>query len=36
MTRKIQEAYYAVLLEKNLTKEQILEAYLNTISWDWG
>lgn len=32
MTRKIREAYYTVLLEKQLTKEQILEAYLNTIS----
>jgi penicillin-binding protein 1A len=36
MTRKIQEAYYAVLLERNLTKEQILEAYLNTISLGFG
>ncbi len=36
MKRKIQEAYYAVLLEKNLTKEQILEAYLNTISLGFG
>ena len=32
MTRKIREAYYTVILEKNLTKEQIIEAYLNTIS----
>lgn len=31
MERKIKEAYYAVLLEKHLTKEQIIEAYLNTI-----
>jgi penicillin-binding protein 1A len=31
MTRKIKEAYYTVVLEKHLTKEQILEAYLNTI-----
>lgn len=32
MTRKIREAYYTIILEKNLTKEQIIEAYLNTIS----
>lgn len=31
ITRKIREAYYSVQLENNLTKEQILEAYLNTI-----
>lgn len=31
MTRKIKEAYYTVLLEKHLSKEQVLEAYLNTI-----
>lgn len=31
--RKIQEAYYAVELEKNLTKEEILGAYLNTIEF---
>lgn len=30
--RKIQEGYLAVNLEKQLTKEQILEAYMNTIS----
>lgn len=30
--RKIQEAYLAIKLEKQLTKEQILEAYMNTIS----
>lgn len=29
--RKIKEAYYAIQLEKHLTKEQIIEAYLNTI-----
>ncbi|MDR0518678.1 MAG: transglycosylase domain-containing protein [Clostridiales Family XIII bacterium] len=29
--RKIQEAYYAVQLENNLTKEEILTDYLNTI-----
>lgn len=32
MSRKITEAYYTVILEKNLSKEQIMEAYLNTIS----
>ena len=31
LTRKITEAYYTVLLEKHLTKEEIIEAYLNTI-----
>lgn len=31
LIRKIREAYYSVQLERNLTKEQILEAYLNTI-----
>ncbi len=31
MTRKIQEAYYARVLERQLSKEQIIEAYLNTI-----
>ncbi len=31
MNRKITEAWYAVILERNLTKEQIIEAYLNTI-----
>ena len=34
-TRKIQEAYYSVILEKELTKEQILEAYLNTIDFGY-
>ncbi len=29
--RKIIEAYYAIQLERQFTKEQILEAYLNTI-----
>ncbi|HHU62962.1 MAG TPA: PBP1A family penicillin-binding protein [Clostridiales bacterium] len=32
--RKIQEAYLALQLEKKYTKEQILEAYLNTIWLD--
>ncbi|GAB1476604.1 hypothetical protein MASR2M70_14400 [Bacillota bacterium] len=31
LKRKVQEAYYAVQLEKQLSKEQIIEAYLNTI-----
>ncbi len=30
-TRKIQEAWYTVILERSLTKTQILEAYLNTV-----
>lgn len=30
--RKVKEAYYAILLERTLTKEQILEAYLNKIN----
>lgn len=29
--RKILEAYYTIVLENNLTKDQILEAYLNTV-----
>lgn len=36
ITRKIKEAYYSLLLEKQLTKEQILEAYLNTIALGYG
>lgn len=31
MNRKITEAYYTVILEKRLSKKQILEAYLNTV-----
>lgn len=31
--RKIIEAYYTVILEKNLTKKQIITAYLNTVSF---
>ncbi|HZX21165.1 MAG TPA: PBP1A family penicillin-binding protein [Clostridia bacterium] len=30
-TRKIKDAYYGILLNKQLSKAQILEAYLNTI-----
>jgi len=36
LQRKLIEAYYAVLLENDLTKEQILEAYLNRISLGFG
>lgn len=36
LTRKIREAYYTVILEKNLTKDQILEAYLNCISFGYN
>lgn len=36
MSRKIAEAYYTVLIEKKLTKEQIVEAYLNTIYLGYG
>ncbi|MBQ2867099.1 MAG: transglycosylase domain-containing protein, partial [Firmicutes bacterium] len=36
MGRKIQEAWYAIQLEKEMTKEQILEAYLNTINLGYG
>ena len=36
LKRKVIEAYYALLLEKDLTKEQILEAYLNRISLGFG
>lgn len=31
LSRKVQEAYYAIQLEKQLSKKQIIEAYLNTI-----
>jgi len=31
MTRKIREAYYTMIIEHTLSKEQILEAYLNTV-----
>lgn len=36
LTRKITEAYYSVQLEKTLSKEQIIEAYLNTINLGFG
>ncbi|MDD2484050.1 MAG: PBP1A family penicillin-binding protein [Eubacteriales bacterium] len=31
LERKVKEAYYAVQLERQLSKEQIVEAYMNTI-----
>lgn len=34
--RKIKEAYYTVCLERALSKEQIIEAYLNTINLGYG
>ncbi len=34
--RKIAEAYYTVLLELILSKERILEIYLNTVHWGIG
>lgn len=36
LSRKITEAYYAVILEKNLSKSEILEAYLNTVNFGSG
>lgn len=33
--RKIIEAYYAIIIEKNLTKEEIISAYLNTIDFGY-
>ena len=36
ISRKIKEAYYAVQLESELNKDQILEAYLNTIYFGSG
>jgi penicillin-binding protein 1A len=36
LDRKIKEAYLAIQLEKVLTKDQILEAYLNTIDLGQG
>lgn len=32
LERKIKEAYYAIFLERTLSKEQIIEAYLNKIA----
>lgn len=36
LIRKIKEAYYTVVLERALSKEQILEAYLNTIGFGFN
>ncbi len=36
ISRKITEAYYAVILENHLSKDEILEAYLNTINFGLG
>lgn len=36
LSRKITEAYYAVILERKLNKDEILEAYLNTIYFGCG
>lgn len=33
LERKIKEAYYTVILEKRLNKDQIMEAYLNTVNF---
>ena len=33
LNRKIKEAYYTVILEDRLNKDQILEAYLNTVNF---
>ena len=32
LTRKIKEAYYAIQLERHLSKKKIIEAYMNTIA----
>lgn len=36
LSRKITEAYYSVILEKKLSKSEILEAYLNTVNFGCG
>ena len=36
LRRKIVEAYYTVILEKNLSKDQILEAYINTVPFGFN
>ena len=35
-TRKIQEAYLALKLEREFSKDEILEAYLNTVNFEEG
>lgn len=36
LSRKITEAYYSVILESKLSKNEILEAYLNTVNFGCG
>lgn len=36
LTRKVSEAYYTVILERGLSKKNIMEAYLNTIYFGYG
>ena len=36
LDRKIKEAYYAYLLEERLSKDEIMEAYLNTVNFGSG
>lgn len=36
LTRKLKEAFYTMIIEHNLNKEQIMEAYLNTIYLGYG
>lgn len=36
LKRKVQEAYLAIQLEKNMTKDQILESYLNKINFAYA
>ena len=36
LDRKIKEAYYAYILEQRLSKDQILEAYLNAVYFGAG
>lgn len=36
LTRKITDAYYGILINRQLSKDQILEAYLNTINLGSG
>ncbi|NLY71239.1 MAG: hypothetical protein GX076_06130, partial [Clostridiales bacterium] len=36
LERKVKEAYYAIQLERQLSKEEIIEAYLNTIDLGSG
>lgn len=36
LKRKVQEAYLAIKLERNMTKNQILEAYLNKINFAYA